>query len=239
MHNRRLSSLFLPALLLCFFLSPPARAEQLVSLPSLNGLGTFSGSFTYTASDATQAEISVVLTNTSASGGYLTGFAFNNPGNQITGVAFSSVNFTLIGGSSFQNGINAAPFGQFDLGAAVGGDFQGGGNPSPGLAKNQTGTFTFQLTGTGLNTLNTNSFFSTLSTGNGDGQGPEAFVARFRGFPEGIGQPGSDKTPGTIEAPGAGVSLAPEPGSFTLAGLALAGLAGFGWLRRKSARTQI
>src|SRR5262245_65836718 len=112
----------------------------------------------------------------------------------MTGVTMdsSNANYGLLGSAPFHNGAKGSPFGHFDFGAGTGGSFEGGGNPSKGLAVGHSATFTFALTGTGLDGLTAASFFSSHSVPPGQGEGPEAFVARFRGFsPE-----GSDKVPG-------------------------------------------
>ena len=135
---------------------------------SESGLGSFTGSIVVTDNTATAATITVMLTNTSpvANGGYITAFAFNDPGTagggDITGVSSftatdpdgggSGVAFTLLGGPTFSDSINASPFGSFYIGASLpGGDFQGGGgNPNQGIGVGESATFTFNVTGTGL-----------------------------------------------------------------------------------------
>lgn len=216
------------AVVLCGLWPATAGAEliDITGDAGLSGLGFYQGSLAYTASDAGHATLTVALRNTSpaANGGYLTGFAFNDPGGQVTGVTLGGpAAFALLGGPTFDNGINGAPFGHFDIGAAVGGSFEGGGKPSPGLGVDQTGTFLFSLTGSSLNTLTAHSFAEELSVGPGSGAGGVPFVARFRGFNNG----GSDKVPDSV------VSQSPEPGTLALAGVALFSVAGCEWLRRR------
>jgi hypothetical protein len=199
---------------------------HIVGDQGLTGLGFYKGTLEYTDTDAGHAALTVTLTNSSpaANGGYLTGFAFNDPGNKITGVKLTGpAKFGLLGGPNFDHGINAAPFGHFDIGAAVGGSFEGGGNPGPGIGVGQTRTFVFSLTGTALNTLTVQSFVHDLSVGPGDGEGDKPFVARFRGFKDG----GSDKVPDSV------VHDSPEPGTLALAGIALLTLVGYRWSRRQ------
>jgi hypothetical protein len=188
-------------------------------------LGHFKLTLSYTAAaSGTSADLKVVLQNTSpvANGGDLTAFVFNNPDNLIGKATLSkssNSNFQLLGAPSFDNGVNGAPFGQFDLGASTFKSFEGGGAPSKGIAVGATGTFTFAFTGTNLNTLDEESFVDALSVPPGDGGGEKFFVARFRGFVNG----GSDKVPARAHNP--------EPGTLTLAGLGILGLLGAGWRR--------
>jgi hypothetical protein len=96
------------------------------STGGLEGLGSFTGDFTYSASNGSNATLTATLTNTSslANGGYLVGFAFNNPDNYIAGASLSSTDsdFGIAGGSTFNNTIKGEPFGYFDIGATLGGD---------------------------------------------------------------------------------------------------------------------
>jgi hypothetical protein len=206
--------------------------QSVPSTPTQPHLGSYTGTLTYEASSSTAATLTITLKNTTNStlGGDLTAFVFNNPGGQITSASLSTTtHFLLMSGS---NSINAGPYGYFDFGATTGGAFEGGGNPSLGLAPGQTGKFTFNLTGTGLGSLTGSDFFSTLSVGPGDGQGDQAFVARFRGFiPD-----GSDKVPG-VDPPGP-PQQAPEPGSLILAALSGLGLVGLVRARRQRSSAQ-
>jgi hypothetical protein len=198
----------------CFItISSGAFALPITGTNGIEGIGSFLGNFSFTASTNTQAQIVVSLTNTSPvdNGGYLTAFAFNNPGNLITGVSgftTSLSTFDLIGDPTFNNTIKASPYPFFDLGGSSTNDsWLGGGSPPGGIAVGQTGIFTFSLTGSELLGLNDLSFFNT---------GDPWFAARFRGFIDG----GSDKVP---------ANPVPEPASILLFGT---GLVVLGFARR-------
>ena len=151
----------------------------------LSGLGAFEGTIAYDTNDDTTGLLTISLTNLSDNGGFLTGFLFNVNGNATaTYVPIANDNFSNAGG-------NGSPFGQFEAGAALGGNFQGGGNPNIGIAPGASRTFQFHVAGA-VSSLTANSFFSELSTGAGAGEGYQYFIARFRGFDDG----GSDKVVG-------------------------------------------
>jgi len=196
-------------------------------------LGSFEGDISYSYSDtsSTAAELKVTIENTSDvnNGGYITAFAFNNPSDSISSVSLvsSDTDFELIGGSGFDNSINAMPYGDFDIGVSLSNrgnnPFQGGGNPQKGIGVGIEETFTFSLTVTALSNLNIQNFLGELSIGNATSKQPAFFIARFRGFNDG----GSNKTLGEANHP------IPEPTTIALLGIGLVGLAGAEVRRRR------
>lgn len=180
------------------------------SLLGTEGLGSYSGEFNWTApvvgGDGCGTLV-LTLTNTSApsNGGYITGFAFN----VVDGIAASFVPDakTLSGWQQVVNA-DANPYGVFDIGAALGGNWLGGGSPNGGVPVGESWQFTFQLCGDidFLRAIALEEIFHATTSQ----QGSFEFVGRFRGFDDG----GSDKAPANLPAPGA-VGL-----------LACAGLAG-------------
>jgi hypothetical protein len=163
---------------------------------STGGLDDFTGTVNY---NSTTDIFTVTLENTLApTGNLITGFAFDTP---------TGYRATLQSpANGFQNLVDpsTAPFGTFTSGAALGGDWLGGGNPNGGIALDQTETFNFLITGTKPNTLFTESFL------------PGDFAVRFRGGN------GSDKL---LSAPSGSTVPLPQavwPGIAALLGLGLA-----------------
>jgi hypothetical protein len=191
----------------------------------LENLGDFSGTLDYISTDATSATLTVTLTNTSPvdNGGFITAFVFNNPSNLITDVSLTTATglTTLLGGSTFQDLVAASPFPNFDIGASVGGDnasgFEAGGSPNDGIAVGSTGSFSFGLTGTSLDTLDTNSFVN--ATVHDNVYGDIFMLVRFRGFEDGL----SDKCI---------AGVVPIPATLPLLGSGLLGLGLWGWRRK-------
>jgi hypothetical protein len=132
-------------------------------------LGHFAGSLTFTSTGTNSGTLVLTLKNTSAAGAgyYLTEFDFGNPADKITHVSsFTGKNgdgttnskFELVGGPSFQDGINIPPFGKADIGARVKGD-----DLTDGIAAGSKVTFTFDLTGTGVGKLTEKDFTTELT----------------------------------------------------------------------------
>jgi hypothetical protein len=229
-------SLLLFALVVALGPCPGWARGDLISISGQGSLASFTGSLSYSPSSANNAVLTILLENTSpvAGGGYLTAFAFNNPDDRITAATFSGpANFALLGGPGFNNSVNGAPFGRFDLGASTGGGLNGGGAPNKGLGVGTLGTFIFTLTGTGLDLLTAGDFLATTSVPPGAGQGVEAFLVRFRGMADGDDRVAYAPPAPTEPSPGLQESV-PEPGSLCLAATALLALAG--WRRQRRAR---
>ena len=155
--------------------APAALAADTFGFSGTGSTGvSFSGTVTYDPSAA--YELTIALTNTTAAGigGYLTGLAFDLPGDASIG-AYTSSHPSM----TLASNLSTAPFGSREWGVAVGGNWLGGGNPSGGVAAGANGSWSFDLTG-GPASL-------SLSDLN--------MVARFRGLTDG----GSDKVPAVPE----------------------------------------
>ncbi len=173
---------------------------------STEGLGSFVGDIEFYVYDNNNASMTVELTNTSSvdNGGFITAFAFSNPGGIIS-------DMSLVDGTSFtglDGNISARPYGDFDYGAALDGrnpSFLGGGSPRSGIGVGETVTFTFTVAGSDLFWLQEQSYLETNLFGT-----DEFFAARFRGFADG----GSDKVLAKATA-------TPEPSTFALLGIGI------------------
>lgn len=191
---------------------------------STEGLGSYTGVLDYEADPlGTIGLLTIELTNTSdtANGGYITGFLFNIGSSDVNASAALLNNppathpFDACSG----NGLSGQPYGNpFDAGAALGGKFLGGGNPTAGIAVGDTGRFSFEIEAADAGQLTAVSF---LESGPFDFN----FIVRFRGFEDG----GSDKVPAAV------VPL-PTPLAMGAAGLAGMGLAG--WRKRRLAKSE-
>jgi hypothetical protein len=180
---------------------------------STEGLGNFSGSIDYSL-DGLAGLLVIELTNISADevGGWISGFVFNT-GN------VTNVSTTLVDNGGYDliiqvNEEAGSPYGPFETGAALGGEFLGGGSPMPGIAIGDTGVFTFLIEGAGAASLSAASFLT--------GPNEHNFLVRFRG-----GEIDSDKVP-------AMATVIPLPAPLALGAFGLVGsLAGARRYRRR------
>ncbi|MBX3380164.1 MAG: hypothetical protein KF805_08705 [Phycisphaeraceae bacterium] len=168
-----------------------------LSSSSTEHLGLFTGSLNYTFQSGTTGLLQVTLTNTSpvAGGGFLTGFVFNI----ASADSQASATLTSASNSAFKNAPsqNAAPFGTFKAGAALGANWSGGGSPNGGIAVGSTANFTFTVSASDASALTSSSFAAA--------SGGDDFAVRFKGFANG----GSDKVLGAmVPAPGGAAALA-------------------------------
>ncbi len=203
----------------------PGLAVQAGSIPimsdganSTEGLGSFTGSVDYVFdSDADLGLLTITLTNTSDpdNGGFLTGFLYNIVNDD------PNTSATLVSAShpyeqATDNGLSGQPFGNpFDAGAAIGGAFLGGGDPTAGIAIGDTGIFGFEIMAFDAADLTALNFLV-------GGLYDFNFIVRFKGFDDG----GSNKVPATI---------VPLPSALAWGGFGLvAVMFGAGRVRRKS-----
>lgn len=177
-----------------------ASSINITSGDSNEGLGAFSGTISY---DEALGSLSILLENTSPvdNGGYITGFLFN-----IDGDATPTLNPDPQNNFDGVSNENGAPYGTFESGAALNGNFLGGGNPNAGIGVGDSATFDFDVTGTDAGSLLASNFLGESSS---QGDNSASFLVRFRGFDD----EGSDKVTGVA---------APSPAAAT-AGLVLLG----------------
>lgn len=155
---------------------------------------TYSGTIDYTFDGGSAGSLVITLSNDTPQnvGGFLTGFVFNidstDPAAAASLTSAGNPNFLDTGSE------NAAPFGLFDAGAALGADWTGGGQPSGGIAVGGAAAFSFDITASDASNLSASSFLN--------GPNDFDFVVRFRGLTGG----GSDKVP--VPAPAATALLA-------------------------------
>lgn len=220
---------FLALAALCASLGS-ARAD-IINIADNELPGQFTGTVEVTNQTYSSALIKVTLTNTSpfSNGGFLTAFAFNDPNSTTKGNIGSVTNyqqtfnpatgqnFALLGAPTYNNSVSSAPFGNFDIGAGVGGSWHSGGNPVDGLAVGETGTFSFLVNGTNLTKLTAANLLTAMSS-----TGTAGFVVRFRGFTDGS----SDKDiAGVVVKPPVNNPV-PAPPALLLAGIGFVALIG-------------
>ena len=152
-------------------------------------------------------------TSSSSVGGYLTGIVLK----EVSGATYVSGSY-LTNNSHFSlvTNASASPFGTFPVGAALGGNWLGGGSPNNGIAANGgTGDFKFTFSYTG--TAPTETDWKNILNGNG-------FVARFKGLTNG----GSNKVPDIASTGVSTDSVTPEPSTFVIAALGTLGFLAYG-----------
>jgi len=212
------------------------------------GGGNFTGTLAVDNNGPTSASVRITLTNTAtvASGLYLDSVAFSLP----TGATVSSVTLTKSAGLSsnwqvnggppaagnFSNDISTGPFGNLDFGAGIGPTWHTSGTATdglkPGNVSGSTGTFTFDLVGTGLNAITADALLAALSDNNSAG-----LAVRYRTTdPNHVGDKvRAKKTLPPPPPPPPGVVPAPPALILALAGVGC--LLGRGAFRRKTAPT--
>ncbi len=160
---------------------------------------TYSGTLAYTHIAGSVGELTITVTNDTPAliGGRMTAIAFRF--DSADGSASASLFSGTVAGMTNTGAVNGAPFGTFLGGAGIGGQFEGGGSPSSGLAIGATATFVWTINASDAGSLTDLSFVSASTQ--------PSLVARFRGLADG----GSDKVPGTF---------VPAPASAALVGFA-------------------
>ncbi|MEQ9616616.1 MAG: hypothetical protein RLN60_01130 [Phycisphaerales bacterium] len=171
-------------------------ADSMEHRSTENTGSSFEVLFEYMNTGVGTGELTITIDNTTpmAVGGFLTGIIFNiqsmDPGAAGTLASSSNPNFLNTPNA------NGQPFGtNFDAGAALGANWEGGGTPSFGVAIGDSATFVFSIFASDADLL-TDTSFST------PGIEDPSFIVRFRG---GID---SDKVPAN-----------PAPGAVALLGL--------------------
>lgn len=191
----------------CVLTANPAHASIAFSgntAASTENTGSnYSGTISYDHIGGSVGELTITLTNETplGVGGRLTAIVFRF---DSSGAASTLLLSSTVAGMTDTGTVNGAPFGTFMGGAGTGGQFEGGGSPSNGLAIGASATLVWQINASDAGSLTELSFI--------DAAHQPSIVARFRGLADG----GSDKVPGT---------LVPAPGSLALigAGLLVAG----------------
>lgn len=177
----------LTALSVLLSFSLPSQALLITSGDiSTENIGEFEANVEWSGDD-----LSVALTNTSplANGGYITGFLINLPSGASFEVAWTDSGLEFL--AATDSAYSGAPYGSFDYGYALGGNFLGGGKPSIGIGVGETGNFLFS-DWESVEGLTEEDFVAHF-----DHDEPNAsnFLVRFRGFEDG----GSDKVMGGYE----------------------------------------
>ena len=205
----KLSSVSLCALVVGV-VSPVEAALVNFQLNSLTGVGSgssygaaFAGTINWDYTSGSSATVTLSLTNTSSVTSNLAAFVVGRADSSMT---FSQVsaptNFAQITG----NDLKATPFGNFDWGSASTGSFNGGGN-TLGLAKGQSGTWVFSVSGTSaaLSAVSSPAVFNGVNDWD--------FVVHIKGMTSGSSSV-SEKLTSTFNV------AVPAPGVAALVGLA-------------------
>jgi hypothetical protein len=178
-----------------------------------------------------QITIDILNTTSASTDPRITGFAFNAP-SVVTGVSAFTASGTANDAKWYAlfdpDAINTAGgnLGFFDVGSSsannppdeIEGGTVAGGFPNAGITLNSTGTFTFTLAGSNLNTLTEASFLGLLSEPRNMRSETQYFAVRFQRLDHGVT---SDLAVPT--------EVIPLPASLPLF---LAALAGLGVVRR-------
>ncbi len=183
---------------------------------------------TYAATTATDATLTIVLTNTSSAPvteASLTGFGFNAPAEVSMLTLTAPVGWT---GVFRRDDINSpGNFGYFDAAALTNASGNNpninGGSVAAGLAIGETETFVFDVDGTGLLGLTADSFLSEFTLEHNHNSQLVTFLGRFQGV-----------VPGTSGGSDVAIPIAPipEPSTITLSIICL-GIGGLIGLRRR------
>lgn len=194
------------AVALTLAIGSPAVMADTIEIFGDGAVGNFTGTLDYSGS-----QLSVTLNNTSpaANGGYITGFLFN-----INGDATATLNPNPTGSFQYVTNENGMPFGTYQFGASLNGNWQGPGAPQAGIGVGESKTFIFDVTGPDAGSLSVLDFFTKGGTLPGpQGESDVVFAVRFTGFEDGD----SDKVSGEIVPMPAAV----WPGLALLGGLLL------------------
>lgn len=191
----------------------PASAVTYEPIDTTEGHGDFEAELTIAGNVVTVTIENTTVGDTCILTGFLLGGDEETfPELSVTGFSTTDADFALIQDQTAQPFDNTHDL-VFEFGAALGGDWTGGGNPNGGLAVGSSATFTFTLAS--LAGLTAEDFTH--------------IAVRFKACENDE----SDKVLGVVDGNGngnGGPPPIPEPGTMGLLGTSLAGLL---WRRRK------